>query len=77
MVIDVVNIGTESLEKQPEMAFGNLVKKRAGEKISTLAPQKKKELAKAKDNELNTWMEHAVVGAASRKGIPLNGCDGW
>ena len=52
------------------MAFDNLVKKRAWVKVSSLTPQKKKELVKAKDNELNTWLEHAVVEAASRKGIP-------
>ena len=38
--------------------------------MSTLTPQRKKELAQAKDKELNTWMEHAVVEAAARKGIP-------
>ena len=27
-------------------------------------------MAQAKDKELNTWMEHAVVEAAARKGIP-------
>ena len=53
------------------MAFGNLVKRRSEVKVSTLTPERKKELAKAKDNELNTWMEHAVVEAASRKGIPM------
>ena len=70
VVIDMTDIDIDSLEKQPEMAFGNLVKKRTEVKVSSLTPQKKKELVKAKDNELNTWLEHAVVEAASRKGIP-------
>ena len=70
VVIDLTDIDIDSLERQPEMAFGNLVKKRAEVKVSSLTPQKKKELVKAKDNELNTWLEHAVVEAASRKGIP-------
>ena len=70
VVIDLTDIDVDSLERQPEMAFGNLVKKRTEVKVSSLTPQKKKELVKAKDNELNTWLEHAVVEAASRKGIP-------
>ena len=41
-------------------------------KASTLTPQKLKELEKTKDNELNTWMEHAIVEATSLQGIPLN-----
>ena len=37
-----------------------------------MTPERKKELAKSKDNELTTWMEHAVVDAASRNGIPTS-----
>ena len=67
----MADIDIDALGKQSEMAFGNLVKKRAEVKASTLTPQRKKELTKATENELNTWMEHAVVEPASRKGIPL------
>ena len=69
-VIDLIDIDVDSFEKQPQMTFGNLVKKRAEVKVSSITPQKKKELVKAKDNEPNTLLEHAVVEAASRKGIP-------
>ena len=41
-------------------------------KVSSLTPQRKKELAKTKDSELNTWMEHVVVEVVSCKGILLN-----
>ena len=54
VVIALNDIEVDSLEKQPEMAFGNLVKKRAEVKVSSLTPQKKKELVKAKDNDVNT-----------------------
>ena len=71
MIVNLADIDIDALEKQPEMAFANLVKRRPEVKKSTLTPERKKELAKAKDNELSTWMGHAVVEAASRKGIPM------
>lgn len=71
MIINLAAIDIDALEEQPEMVFGNLVKRRSEVKDSTLTPERKTELAKAKDNELNTWMQHAVVEAASRKGIPM------
>ena len=42
VVIDLTDIDIESLEKQPEMAFGNLVKKRTEVKVSSLTPQKRR-----------------------------------
>ena len=54
VVINLADIDLDALEKQPEMAFGNLVKRRAEVKISTLTPQRKKELLRAKDKSLNT-----------------------
>ena len=68
--INLEDINVDDLERQPEIVFGNLVKRRAEVKASTLSPQRNKELAQAKDKEVNTWMEHAVVEAAARKGIP-------
>ena len=38
-------------------------------KVSTLSAEKKRELAKAKDKELNTFVKYSVVHAASRQGI--------
>ena len=69
ITINLEDINVDDLQRQPETVFGNLVKRRAEAKVSTLTPQRKKELAQAKDKELNTWTEHAVVEAATRKGI--------
>ena len=65
--IDLTDIDIDHLETQPEMASGNLVKRSSEAKVSTLTPERKKGLAKP-ENELSTWMEHAVVEEASRKG---------
>ena len=54
VIINLADIDIDAPEKQPEMAFGNLVKRRSEVKSSTLTPERKKELTKAKDNELNT-----------------------
>ena len=68
MVRDLTDIDFDALEKQLGMAFGNLVKKRSKVKLSILTPQRKKELAKPKDNELNawnglpSWRQHPVRG---------------
>ena len=42
VIIDLADVDIESLEKQLEMAFGNLVKRRTEVKISTLTAQRKK-----------------------------------
>ena len=46
--INLEDINVDDLERQPEIVFGNLVKRRAEVKVSTLTPQRKKELAQAK-----------------------------
>ena len=52
----------------PETAFNVLVKRRRAEvKVSTLSAEQKRELVEAKDKELNTFVKHSVVEAASRQ----------
>ena len=41
-------------------------------KVSTLSAEQKRELVKAKDKELNTFVQYFVVEAASRQGISLS-----
>ena len=43
ITINLEDINVDDLEKQPEMIFANLVKRRAKVKASTLTPQRKKE----------------------------------
>ena len=40
-------------------------------KVSTLSAEQRRELAKAKDKELNTFVKYSVVESASRQGIVL------
>ena len=42
VAIDMTDIDIDALERQPEMAFGNLVKKRAEVKVSTLSPEEER-----------------------------------
>ena len=54
----------------PETAFNVVVKRRRAEvKVSTLSAGQKRELVKAKDKELSTFVKYSVVEAASRQGI--------
>ena len=39
--------------------------------VSTLSAEQRRELAKAKDKELNTFVKYSVVESASRQGIVL------
>ena len=49
-------------------------RQRAEVKVSTLSAEQKRELVKAKDTELSTFVKFSVVEAASRQGIsPLQG----
>ena len=70
-------ISAEDLEKfetHPETAFANVVKRTSSKteiKVSRLTTAQRQELERAKDAELNTWLQHAVVTAAGRKGIPM------
>ena len=60
----------EEITRKPEMVFNAMIKRRKAEvKVSTLKPEQRKELEKAKDRELNTWLKYAVVTAASRQGL--------
>ena len=53
----------------PETAFNAMVKRRGAEvKVSTLSAEQKRELVKAKDKELGTFVKYSVVEAASRQG---------
>ena len=55
---------------EPETAFNVMVRRRRAEvKVSTLSAQQKRELVKAKDKGLNTFVKYSVVEAASRQGI--------
>ena len=52
----------------PETAFNVMVRRRRAEvKVSTL--EQKRELVKAKDKEVSTFVKYSVVEAASRQGI--------
>ena len=54
----------------PETAFNVMVRRRRAEvKVSTLSAELKRELVKAKDKELSTFVKYSVVEAASRQGI--------
>ena len=54
----------------PETAFNVVVRRRCGEvEVSTLSAEQKRELVKAKDKELSTFVKYSVVEAASRQGI--------
>ena len=54
----------------PESAFNVMVKRRRAEvNVSTLSAEQKRELVKAKDKELSTFVKYSVVEAASRQGI--------
>ena len=54
----------------PETVFGVMVRRRRAEvKVSTLSAEQKRELVKAKDKELSTFVKYSVVEAASRQGI--------
>ena len=54
----------------PETAFNVIVRRRRAEvKVSTLSAGQKRELVKAKDKELNTFVKYSVVEAAPRQGI--------
>ena len=54
----------------PETAFNVMVKRRRAEvKVSTLSAEQKRELVKAKDKELSTFVKYSVVEAASHQGI--------
>ena len=47
-----------------------MVKRRRAEvRVSTLSAEQKRELVKAKDKELSTFVKNTVVEAASRQGI--------
>ena len=54
----------------PETASNVMVKRRRAEvRVSTLSAEQKRELAKSKDKERNTFVKYSVVEAASRQGI--------
>ena len=54
----------------PETAFNVMVRRRRAEvKVSTLPAEQKRELLKAKDKELSTYVKYSAVEAASRQGI--------
>ena len=54
----------------PETAFNVMVRRRRAEvKVSTLSAEQKRELVKAKDKELSTFVKYSVVETASRQGI--------
>ena len=54
----------------PETASNVMVRRRRAEvKESTLSAEQKRELVKAKDKELSTFVKYSVVEAASRQGI--------
>ena len=54
----------------PETAFNVMVRRRRAEvKVSTLSAEQKRELVKATDKELSTFVQYSVVEAASRQGI--------
>ena len=44
-------------------------RRRAEVKVSTLSAEQKREIVKAKDKELSTFVKYSVVEAASRQGI--------
>ena len=54
----------------PETVFGVMVRRpRAEVKVSTLSAEQKRELVKANDKELSTFVKYSVVEAASRQEI--------
>ena len=54
----------------PETDLHVMVRRRRAEvKVSTLSAEQKRELVKAKDKELSTFVKCSVVEAASRQGI--------
>ena len=53
----------------PETAFNVMVRRRRAEvKVSTLSTEKKRELVKAKDEELSTFVKYSVVEPHHVKG---------
>ena len=55
--------------ERPQCAVIIIVKRRRAEvKVSTLSVEQRRELVKAKDKELNTFVKYSVVEAASRQG---------
>ena len=69
------SLGEERIQQicsnpDPERAFNVMVRRRRAEvEVSTLSAEQKRELVKAKDKELNTFVKYSVVEAASRQGI--------
>ena len=54
----------------PETAFNVMVRRRRAEvKVSTLSAEQKRDLVKAKDKELSTFVKYSVVEVATRQGI--------
>ena len=51
----------------PETAFNVMVRRRRAEvKVSTLSAEQRRELVKANDKELSTFVKYSMVEAASR-----------
>ena len=54
----------------PETAFNVMVRRRRAKvKVTTLSAEQKRELVRAKDKELSTFVKYSVVEPASRQGI--------
>ena len=68
--LDMETIQQICSNPDPETALNVMVKRRRAKvKVSTLSAEQKRELVKAKDKELNTFVKYSVVEAASRQGI--------
>ena len=54
-------------------ALAALARQGRGEvRVSTLAPQEREELVKAKQAEISSFLKHAAVEAATRSGLHCN-----
>ena len=58
------------IAETPAIALAALARQGRGEvRVSTLTPQEREELVKAKQKEISSFLKHAVVEAATRSGL--------
>ena len=58
------------LNETPATALAALARQGRGEvRVSTLTPQEREELVKAKQKEISSFLKHAAVDAATRSGL--------
>ena len=62
--------GAIKIAETPAIALAALARQGRGEvRVSTLTPQEREELVKAKQKEISSFLKHAAVEAATRSGL--------